>query len=294
MTPAPKTNPLQQRIGSELDTARRNGPLKRIVVPPCPALLVRLREAMACAEPDLTAVAQIASSDVAMSATLIQVANSAACSTGQPVRTIGQALNRLGLSQTATEMTSYLVRGAIPVRSPQLERFWERSAQRARMMGFIAERLPGMSPDLARTYGLFCHVGLPVMLQSLRGYAGTMVEAQARIDRSYVATENANHQTDHAVVGALVARVWQLAPEVMVAIRRHHDLNMLGDSQADPEVHTLVASGLLAEHLVRRHEGLDAEADWRSHGDQALAWLHLSADDVAQWEDELQLEADPA
>jgi HD-like signal output (HDOD) protein len=221
-----------------------------------------MRAALAQAEPDLTEVARIAASDVAMSATLIKLANSPAFSLGQPVHTVGQAMTRLGLQKTAQEMTAYLVRTTLKVNSPQLQRFWERSTKRAVAMGHIAHHLPGLSVDLAHTYGLFAHVGMPVMMQSLRGYAGTMVEAAARIDRSYIATENANHRTDHAVVGALVARVWQLAPEVMVAIRRHHDLDMLGDAETEPEAHTLVAAGLVAEHLMRRHEGLPPDADW--------------------------------
>ena len=282
------------RSQAELDQARSGGPLKTIVIPPCPELLARMQDAMNQAEPDLNEVARIAGSDVAMSAALIRLANSPAFATGQPVQTIGQALNRLGLEQTAAEMADFLVRRALPVRSPQLQRFWERASKRAKAMGFIARKMPGMSPDLAHTYGLFCHVGTPVMLQSIKGYASTMVEAGARIDRPYVATENANHRTDHAVVGALVARVWRLAPEVMAAIRRHHDLDMLGSEDAEPEVHTLVASGLVAEWLMRRHEGLDPDADWNAHREAALAWLHLSTDEVLCWEEESRLQLDDA
>jgi HD-like signal output (HDOD) protein len=284
----PTAAPLFQAVQTELDQARANGPLRTVVIPPCPELLQRLQAALASAEPDLNEVARIAGSDVAMAAALIKAANSPAHSTGQAVQTIGQAMNRLGLDYTAAEMSSFLVRRALPVNSPQLQRFWERARQCALAMGFIARRLPGMSPDLAHTYGLFCHVGVPVMLQGLRGYAGTMMEAAARIDRPYIATENANHRTDHAVVGALVARVWRLAPEVMVAIRRHHDLDMLGDSGTDADIHTLVAAGMVADHLMRRHEGLDPDADWTAHAANALGWLQLSPDDLAAWEEELR------
>lgn len=276
------------RVQKELDAARDQGPLRTIVIPPCPELLLRMRAALAEAEPDLNEVARIAGSDVAMSAALIKAANSPVYSTGQPVQTVGQAMNRLGLDCTATEMTAFLVRRSLPVSNPLLKRFWERASKQAKAMGYIAQRLPGMSPDVARTFGLFCHVGLPVMLQRVRGYSGTMVEAAARIDRPFVATENANHRTDHAVVGALVARVWHLAPEVMVAIRRHHDLDMLGDDETPPDIHTLVAAGLVAEHLMRRHEGLDDDADWTSHAQAALAWLQVGADELALWEDELR------
>jgi HD-like signal output (HDOD) protein len=115
-----------------------------------------------------------------------------------------------------------------------------------------------------------------------------MVEARARIDRSYVQTENANHKTDHAVVGALVARVWRLSPTVMAGIRLHHDLDALGESSADPEVNTLIAMGLLAEYITVRHEGFDPDVDWAEHGAAAMAWLEVSDADLMAWEDELR------
>jgi HD-like signal output (HDOD) protein len=152
---------------------------------------------------------------------------------------------------------------------------------------FLAQQLPGLSEDLAYTYGLFTHVGLPVLLQSVRGYGSTLVEAAARIDRPFVATENANHGTDHAVVGALVARAWHLSPAVMSAIRLHHDLDTMGTQRVDAEVQTLMATGLLAESFVNRYEGLPEGADWRSHGSQALLWLGAGDTDLAAWEEQL-------
>jgi HD-like signal output (HDOD) protein len=125
-------------------------------------------------------------------------------------------------------------------------------------------------------------------MQSVRGYASTMVEAAARKDRSYVATENANHRTDHAVVGALTARAWRLAPPVMAAIRLHHSLESLGSSDIEPEVHTLVAAGLVADYLVHRHEGLVPDIDWTAHSAAALDWLQASQDDLAFWEEQLE------
>ncbi len=275
-------------IIAQLDQARRNGPLQSIVIPPCPQLLARLHKVMAETEPDLNEIARIASSDVAMSAALMKSANSPLYAAGQPSRTIGQAMDRLGLAQTASVMTAFLVQRAIRVNSPQLNRFWERSTKRALAMSFLAGKFPGMSADVAYTYGLFCHVGLPVMMQSIKGYQGTMVEAAARIDRSYVATENANHRTDHAVVGALVARMWHLSPLVVAAIRLHHDFETLHERGAEPDVCALISAGLLAEFLMRQHEGLDQDADWRQHGCTVLAWLQASDDDLLIWREELQ------
>jgi HD-like signal output (HDOD) protein len=292
--PAATALPASQRVAQELDQARRTGPLREIQIPPCPDLLVRLQAAMATAEPDLNEVARIAGSDVAMSATLLRNANGPLHASGQPAHTIGQAMNRLGLNQTAALMTGFLIRHTVPVNHPQLRRFWERSALRAAAMHFIAMRLPGQDADLAHLYGLFSHVGQPVLLQCVKGYGGTLVEAAARIDRSFIATENANHRTDHAVVGAMVARAWHVGPSVVTAIRLHHDLGLIGSPTVEPEVQTLVAAGLVAEHLMRMHEGLAAEADWNEHHARALDWLGASTDDLSDWQEPLQVALDAA
>ena len=281
-------------IGAEIDQARRGGPLQRLVIPACPTLLTRLRAALAQGEPDLSEVARIASSDVAMAAALIQTANAPAHAVGPPTRTVGQAMNRLGLQQTAATMTAFLARRSIRADSPHLRRFWERSSRRAAAMVFIARRLPGLSPDLAHTVGLFLHVGQPVLLQSMLGYGGTLAEAAARTDRSFVATENANHRTDHAVVGALVARVWRLAPEVMAAVRLHHDLAGLVACGTEPEVATLVAASLVAEQLMRQHEGLPSDEDWARHAAVACDWLQVGPDELLDWQDEIAPTLDAA
>jgi HD-like signal output (HDOD) protein len=287
MLAPPEAPSRQASIAREIDSARRQGPLQHIVVPPCPELLTRLQQTMAAAEPDLSEVGRIAHADVAMAATLLRNANGALYANGAAVTSVGQAMNRLGLRQTAAIMSGFLARHAIPVRSPQLQGFWAHSTQRAQAMACIAAQLPGLSADLAYSYGLFCHVGLPVLMQSVRGYAGTMLEASARKDRSFIATENANHRTDHAVVGALTARVWHLAPAVVAAIRLHHSLESLGSSDTEPEIHTLVALGLVADHLVQRHRGQTADNEWISHGSAALGWLDAGHDDLLHWEEQL-------
>lgn len=274
-------------IEIEIDQARRQGPLTQIVVPPCPELLTRLEQVMKAEEPDLAEVARIANADVAMTATLVRHANGALFAGNPPVASAGQAMNRLGLRRTADLMRAFLVRHAIPVRSPLLNGFWDHSTQRAETMAWIAGQLPGLSPDLAYSVGLFCHVGQPVLMQSLRGYAGTMVEGRARRDRSFVETENTNHRTDHAVAGALTVRCWNLAPAVVAAVRLHHSLESLGSRHIEPEVQTLLAAALVADMLVARRNGLTPEPEWEKFHPAALGWLGIALDDVDGWHDAL-------
>jgi hypothetical protein len=115
---------------------------------------------------------------------------------------------------------------------------------------------------------------MPVLMQSVRGYAGTMVEGLARKDRSFVATENANHRTDHAVVGALTARVWRLAPEpgaphghARGRARRPHPGRGHAGRTARPGARTRWTTALrrpvLMPGLVEGHSHLMAGTLWR-------------------------------
>ncbi len=119
------------------------------------------------------------------------------------------------------------------------------------------------------------------------GYASTLTEALARKDRSFVATENANHRTDHAVVGAIVARTWRLPLAVAQATRLHHDFSCLDDARIDPTVRHLVAMALVADHLLHQHEEPSALKEWERHGQQCLAHLQVGEAEVDHWVDQL-------
>jgi HD-like signal output (HDOD) protein len=271
----------------ELDRALASGPLKDIVIPPCPELLMALRVEMDKADPDPAVIADIAGRDVAMAASLIRTANSPYYARSRPVTSVGEALGLLGMRMTEKLLTAFLMRNSIKVSSPLLEDFWETSTRRALAMAHIARQLYGVDAELAYTCGLFCHVGIPILMQGVRGYAGTLTEALARQDRTFTETENAAHKTDHAVVGALVARTWRLPTPIYQAVRLHHDFTILQDSNAIPEVRSLVAMALIAEHLVAVHEGVTQEREWAAHGRACLDYLSVEDAEVDGWSDAL-------
>ena len=125
------------------------------------------------------------------------------------------------------------------------------------------------------------------MLLGLKGYSGTLAEAMARQDRTFTETENAAHQTDHAVVGAIVAKTWRLPELTVVAVRLHHDFSVLDDNRFPEAARKLVAMGLVAETLVARHEGVTVHAEWERHGAACLAHLDMAAQEVEAWVDAL-------
>lgn len=274
-------------LDRELDLAQTAGPLRDIVIPPCPELLTALLQEMRQTDPDPAEITRIASSDVAMAAALMRVANSPLYSRARLAGTVAEAVTLLGMGQAASILTGFLTRHAIRVQSPLLEHFWETSTRRSLAMAFIARQLYGVDAEVAQTCGLFMHVGLPILLQGVRGYSGTLAEAMARQDRSFTETENAVHRTDHAVVGAIVARTWHLPPVIAFAIRLHHDFNVLRVSSIPAGVRTLVAVAAVAEHLVANFEGVQAQREWERHGPACLAYLQIDESEVELWIDTL-------
>ncbi len=276
-----------QDINRELDHVREAGPVKDIVIPPCPQLLVQLQAELNQADPDPQAIAAIAASDVAMTAALIRIANSPLYARREPVSSVAQAVSMLGMRPTASLLTGFLLRHAIRIDPTLIEHFWESSTRRSMAMAHIARQMYGVDVDVAKTCGLFFHVGIPVMLQGIRGYSGTLVEAMARQDRTFIQTENAAHRTDHAVVGAIVARTWRLPQVIAHAVRLHHDFSVLHDAAVAMEVRQLVAIAAIADHLVARHEGVKDQREWLRHGSECLAFLQISEAEVDTWVDTL-------
>lgn len=274
-------------IHRELDAARKRGPLKDIVIDPCPKLLMDLREVVRRLDPDPADVIAIANNDVAMAAAVIRVANSPLYARARSVSTVAEAVAMLGMAHTVSILTGFLMRRTFVAQSPLIEHFWQSSTRRATAMGYIARQLFGVDPDVAHTCGLFGHIALPVLLRGLRGYEATLQKALADTAQGFTAIENAAHHTDHAVVGAIVAKTWLLPEEIALAVRLHHDFTVLGDASVPEQVRKLVAMLLMAEYVVSCYEGVSVMVEWQRHGAECLALLHVQEDELAQWLDAL-------
>lgn len=277
-------------IERELDRARREGPVRDIVIPPCPELLTELQVETRKADPDPGEITRIAGSDVAMAAALLRFANSPMFTRSRPASTVAEAVAMLGVGQSVAILTGFLTRHAIRINSPLVEHFWETSTRRSLAMAYIARQLYGVDAGVAQTCGLFMHVGIPILLQGVRGYAGTFAEALARQDRSFTQTENAVHRTDHAVVGAIVARTWRLPPLISIVVRLHHDFTALHVATIPVEVRNLVAIAAIAEHLVADFEGIKLQREWDRHGAECLTFLQIGEAEVDLWLDVLHPE----
>jgi len=272
MTTAANFNPTSD---SQIDELVRN-----IGIPPCPSTLVALQREVATDDPDLRRVAALVSSDVALTAALLRIVNSPAYALQRRCETIEQSIAMLGLKQVGVVVTDLMLRKVLRTEGPQLTRFWDVSGKRSLAMRSLARELRGVDVDIAQSFGLFCDVGIALLMQRFPEYWKTLRDANNELVVNFTDVEHAQVRTDHAMVGSLMARSWGLSREVCTAIRLHHDYAIFKDP-AIPEIVTrLVAMALLAELAIQRFARMNSSNEWNKGGEYAAGALMLSDQDI--------------
>jgi HD-like signal output (HDOD) protein len=261
--------------------------IKSIRIPPRPSLLADLQRELASADPSPEAIGTIVARDVGMSGALLKLANSAIYGGRRKAKSIEQAILFLGINQVAALMTGLLARQAVPANSAALASFWDISTRRAQAMVFLSRRLRFREQDVAHTFGLFCDMGVPLLMDRFADYGATFAAASEERERPFTAIEDERHSTSHAAIGCLLARNWGLSSDVGWAILHHHDYAVLDDGDTAAPVRTLVALSLLAEHAICKYRGQPESTEWNKGGELACAYLGLSDEETGELLDEL-------
>jgi HD-like signal output (HDOD) protein len=230
---------------------------------------------------------QLASYDVAIAAALLKVANARWPGVPRAAGTLRRAFEQLGNERCVAILSALVLRKVLPVRGPSLERFWDVAHRRSLAMSWLARLHGVIEPDVAHTFGLFCDVGIPVLIHRFDQPSYRVTLAEANLGRRpFTEVERARHGTDHAVVGAALAHSWGVSAEIVEAVCLHHDYRVFSMPVA-PRLRHLVALALVAERIIQRQQGRNRHGEWQRGGAQAL--LALGADDAAfdDWCDEL-------
>lgn len=262
--------------------------VKSIGIPPRPSLLADVQHEMAGDDPDPRKIAQLVAKDVAMSAALLKSANSPFFGLKRKVETVEQAASFLGLTQVSSLLMGLIMRRAIKTEGPALSGFWDAATKRSLAMAKMAKTMRLCAPDLAHTFGLFCDIGIPMLMSRFPDYHETLRLAVEEREQWFTRIEDQRHGTNHAIIGSFLARSWGLSQELILAIRGHHDYEMMMESSTPKNVATLTALCLLAERAIMAYQGSNS-AEWDKGGEAACNLLGIAEDEAADWCDELAL-----
>ncbi|MPQ60041.1 HDOD domain-containing protein [Duganella sp. FT27W] len=270
-----------------VENAVEDALMRSIRIPPRPSLLVDLQRELAKADPSPRNMARIIGNDVGMSGALLKLANSPFFGAARKAKSVEQAINFLGVDMCASTLTGLLARRAIDGQGADLSAFWEISMRRAQALMFTSRKLRIAPADIAHTFGLFCDIGVPLLMDRFADYAATYDDACDEPVRRFTEIEDERYSTNHAAIGCLLARNWGLSPDVSWAILLHHDYRVLDDPATDDAVRSLVALTLLAEKGITRFFGRTLSHEWEKGGELACQHLGLTEDEAADLLDEL-------
>jgi len=205
------------------DLARRLIEIENI--PTLPAIMTRLLDAVedeGTSAEDLTAILE---RDMAISARVLRLANSAFYGLRHRVDTIRRAVVVVGFQAVrmlalATSVFDALSRHRQFAFDP--EEFWMHSLGTAKAAQLLAKRIPGKeSPESCFTAGLLLNIGKYCMALALKEQYAALVRQAEKDGRRLCEVETEALRTTHAEVGQWLAEKWRL-PEMFAAVLGNH------------------------------------------------------------------------
>jgi putative nucleotidyltransferase with HDIG domain len=171
-------------------------------------------------------VERVIKPDVALTANLLRVANSAFFGCPSTVSSVRQAVFLMGSKQVYEAAVAAMFSKALPDVLPgygmDAGRLWQHSAAVAILGRHLAEELGFKAPDLIFTAGLLHDVGKLAISAFLAEAIDEVRDRVGRGKRTLVAAEKEVLGVDHAEVGALLARRWRLPDPIVEVVRWHH------------------------------------------------------------------------
>ena len=220
-------------------------------IPPLPAAVQRLCTLLNDSESSMKEVSEVISTDPALTAKILKLANSSFYGLQRRVSTISQAVVVLGFSgvrNLALGVTLFGFRNR-PQRSLSLEMeaFWKHSLAVATSARLLALHLKLRDLEEAFVAGLLHDIGKIVLMEHFQeAYAG-ILKASGEGARLFAA-ERAAFGIDHAEVGRILCEHWGIPPSLTRAIAEHYHV---GDASAGMGKDPLVSIVWLSDNLTK-------------------------------------------
>jgi HD-like signal output (HDOD) protein len=202
----------------------------KVDLPSFPDIVPRVRQVLADDSVTPAKIVRVVSSEPALAARLLQIANSAALNfSGKAVTDLRTAVARLGFNMVrsasiAFAMSQLKQAHALDGLEQPLDELWRRSASVAAMSHAVARRFTRVNPDTALLAGLLHGVGELYILTRTKQHPQLL--ANASLYHAIV------HDW-HASIAQAVLENWEMAEEVVAAVREFEILDREHEGPAD-------------------------------------------------------------
>jgi putative nucleotidyltransferase with HDIG domain len=198
---------------------------RKIQLPSCPQVLLRLMEVLNNTDIQSDEIVDIISSDPALTLEVIRVANSPLYGASRQIRSIADALMRVGLQEvwsiTSALKTKEMFAASNAAWTGMNARLWEHSLKTAAAARSLATALNPRAIDVFFTAGMLHDCGKLLLVRALPGYAQICDNDKIWGDK-LVAREHAEFGSDHAQLGGELLEHWKLPGTLSKLIADHH------------------------------------------------------------------------
>lgn len=209
----------------------------RLVLPTLPEVAIKVRDTLEDESMGLADVAKVVTTDTALSARLIQIANSPLLRASREIESVDAAITRMGANMVRNLVTSIVMEQMFQATSDatdkRLRDVWEHSTEVAAISSALASQFTKLPPDQALLAGLVHDIGaLPIL--SRAEDVPELLENEALLDNIIAKT--------HAKIGEAILRKWNF-PQELIAVAAEHE-NLARDSAQTDLVDVVIVANL--------------------------------------------------
>ena len=191
----------------------------QLVLPTLPEVALKVRDTVEDENVSARQVSDVISTDAALSARLIQVANSPMYRGSKSIEDIQTAVARLGFTTTRDIVTGLVMQqmfqATSEVTDTRLRHIWEHSTQVASISQVLCTHFTKLKKDQAMLAGLVHDIGaLPILVAAED--IPELLEDEATLDR-YI-------KELHPRLGKMILESWHFLPEISAVAAEHEDL----------------------------------------------------------------------
>ena len=224
-----------------------------LILPTLPEVALRVRDAVESDDTSAGQIAEIVATDTALSARLLQVANSPLYRARNPIDNLQNAIARMGYAVVRNLVTTLVMRQMFQATSESLDvrlrRLWEHSVQVSAISRVLAGQVNGLQKDQAMLGGLIHDIGaLPILVRA--DDFPELLEDESLLDA--VITKL------HPILGEKILRTWEF-PESLIAVAAEHE-NLFRSPSHGPDYVDVVMVANLQSYIGSDHPY--AELDW--------------------------------
>jgi len=256
-------------------------------LPSPPEIMQKIR----IATPDLDQISKIINTDMGLSASVLKTINSPFYGIKNKIVSIPQAVALLGLDSVMNIINAHLLLTVLKSDdyATDLDDFWQLSNDIAETCVVVANYLNFQATDDIYLLGLFHNAGVPMMLKQFPEYMAAIQEAYEQPEIRITDVENNEYNCNHAVIGYIIAKGWELPQELRTIIRDHHNIEHLTNGLSEENTaNTMMVILKISEHISRTHQILgkhEIDHEWGNIKPSILDYLGYSEPDFDELED---------